>query len=94
MTITYAHWLKGKLEEVDLIRYGSGTLAAELLGVSKPTLWRWLNGHTTPSGNQLLRIAAAFAGNDHKRFAELLLEQVSIQAIGTTDYTQFLAKAQ
>ena len=94
MTITYAHWLKARLEEVDLIRFGSSAGAAALLGVTRPTLWRWLRGHTSPCGDQLLRIAAAFAGNDHKRFAQLLLEQVSVKAIGTTDYKQYLAGAE
>ena len=88
---TYAEWLKARLEERDLMRFGSHKLAARMFGVSYPTLHRWLTGQCTPRGNQMLYVAAALAGRDGELFAQLLLEQCCIKTLGTTDYQQFLA---
>lgn len=91
--ITYAEWLKGQLEERDLVRFGSYKIVAQMFGISHPTLHRWLKGICTPRGNQMLYVAAALAGRDGELFAQLLLEQCCIKTLGTTDYQSFLADA-
>ena len=92
-TTTYAEWLKTQLQERDLLRHGNATAVATLFRVNVATVYRWLNGKRVPRGNQMLYVAAALAGRDGELFAQLLLEQVCIQTLGTLDYQQFLADA-
>ena len=93
MEMTYADWLKAQLEERELLRYGNHQIVARLFRVNVATVYRWLNGKRVPRGNQMLYIAAALAGRDGELVAQLLLEQVCIQTLGTRDYQSLLADA-
>lgn len=87
----YSQWLRVRLAEAGFGYYGGTSAAADVIGVSRTTLHSWLTGRYVPTGDRLMKVAAALASEDCEKFAELLLEQISVISTGEADYRRFLA---